>query len=195
MKYSTPPNYAVTTAPTTIVVNNCVSQYQRSTLNNVNNKCLGCSKPIGIGAPPVIPESILAKITPQQSLEDALWEHIMSTPGYCTDCHHKINEASSTLKKEMLAELTPERREFLDNILDDLTDVGTDFVDSIITWLEIKDIPPRLYTIVAPIIVKNFVMLIAASMLSNVERIDEELFTEFKNKPHAFIHRVWRQYG
>ena len=162
-------------------------------MDNTNNKCRGCGKPIGIGAAPVIPEGILAKITPQQSLEDALWEHIMSTPGYCTDCHHKINEASSTLKKEMLAELTPERREFLDKILDELTDVDADFIDSIITWLEIKDIPTRLYTIVAPLIVKNFVTLIAASILSTVEGIDDELFSEFKNNPHVFIQRVWRQ--
>ena len=164
-------------------------------MNNTNNKCLGCSKPIGIGASPVIPEKIMAKVTSQQSLEDALWEHIMSTPGYCTDCHHKIIETSSTVKKQILAELTPDRREYLDNILDELTDLDDDVVDRIITWLEVRDIPPMLYTTVAPIMVKEFVVLIAASMLSNVERINDELFTEFKNNPQVFIHKVWRQCG
>jgi len=154
--------------------------------------CLICNTTLDYVETAPIPESVLAKISPKRTIEEALWEFIHHTPGVCSDCNQQINEFSAKIKGEMLSVLTPDRKAFLDSITDKLTDMSKDTVDAIINSIGSKTIPPEAYDILSREIAQEFAIIVAASMLYDG---DDQMLQTSCSDPEKFIREVWRNCG
>jgi hypothetical protein len=159
-------------------------------MNNSQNKCAGCGVSLDYGETVPIPESVMTKISSPQSNEEALWDYSQYTPGYCSDCYERLINSSSSVKDEILGELSPDRKEYLDEIFDQLIGMDEDTVGAIVTYLEVTDIPLEAYEQVSRTIAGELVACVAASMLLDAEN---EVFLEYRDNPEKFIQAVWQR--